>query len=410
MSLSGKKIQTKPSKPLSVEETAEKLRALREKQSMWMKERETEKYSSGSKTRKDSKSSAKSGSAFSSDSSKLNGRTSSSSFSSSETKHNDSRGPYSNPRRKPLYPEPKRDHSDVISWIVKGDGQSSKNKRPPSGAGQHNRHNSTSRSLSRNGTRTLSSKSDSLASREYKASNYSTSGKSGGVGVTAQPQKLHNKRRPSSRSSVRSDSGSVEDEKVTNVLHHEESSFVDDNEEVIGTHQPKTVNKDLASNIQRDLSKLQSGDIPPEMIAALADTVAERLQSLHGDQVNKRTTPLYGSQKPNAEHGMASHFCSLCNELMTPPRHTPMAVIPCGHSFCKACLRDCRKCPTCQTRINSSAVNTVLQAIIADFNAQKEKERLQQLEEQARIYVDEYQSLSMRSGALTGISIKTEAK
>ena len=41
--------------------------------------------------------------------------------SSSENAAN--RNPHSNPRRKPLYPEPQRDHSDVISWISKSDNR-----------------------------------------------------------------------------------------------------------------------------------------------------------------------------------------------------------------------------------------------------------------------------------------------
>ena len=41
-----------------------------------------------------------------------------------------------------------------------------------------------------------------------------------------------------------------------------------------------------------------------------------------------------------------------------------------------------------------------MQGIIADFKEQKEKERLQKLEEQTRQYVDEYQSLALRCNAL----------
>ena len=41
-----------------------------------------------------------------------------------------------------------------------------------------------------------------------------------------------------------------------------------------------------------------------------------------------------------------------------------------------------------------------MQGIITDFKEQKEKERLQKLEEQTRQYVDEYQSLALRCNAL----------
>ena len=136
------------------------------------------------------------------------------------------------------------------------------------------------------------------------------------------------------------------------------------------------------------------------MLNALADTVAERLKgslqpSVSHKQQQKNT-------QENNESGIASHSCPLCEKLMSGPRHTPMAAIPCGHTFCQACLRDCKKCPTCQTVVKSTAVNTVIQQIISDFKMQKEKERLQKLEEQTRQYVEEYQSLTLRCNALNG--------
>ena len=52
--------------------------------------------------------------------------------------------------------------------------------------------------------------------------------------------------------------------------------------------------------------------------------------------------------------------------------------------------------------MRSAAVNTVIQGIIKDFKDQKERERLQKMEEQTRQYVDEYQSLVLRCNALNG--------
>ena len=52
--------------------------------------------------------------------------------------------------------------------------------------------------------------------------------------------------------------------------------------------------------------------------------------------------------------------------------------------------------------MRSAAVNTVIQGIIKDFKDQKERERLQKMEEQTRQYVDEYQSSVLRCNALNG--------
>ena len=52
--------------------------------------------------------------------------------------------------------------------------------------------------------------------------------------------------------------------------------------------------------------------------------------------------------------------------------------------------------------MRSAAVNTIMQGIIKDFKDQKERERLQKMEEQMRHYVDEYHSLVLRCNALNG--------
>ena len=137
--------------------------------------------------------------------------------------------------------------------------------------------------------------------------------------------------------------------------------------------------------------------ITPNTMNALADTVAERLRvRMRGDSRE--------SGGPPKNDGMSSHDCAVCGKLMTAPLHTPTAIIPCGHTFCKTCMTDCSKCPTCQSRVSSTAVNTVLQQIIASFKEEKEKERLQQLEEQTRKYVNEFEGLNMRQEILTGKS------
>jgi hypothetical protein len=157
--------------------------------------------------------------------------------------------------------------------------------------------------------------------------------------------------------------------------------------------QPKLINDRKAVG-----STILPKDLNQDVINALAETVAQRLKTtIRGNREKDRKT-----DKREENQEMSTHVCSVCNSLMSGKRHRPMALIPCGHTLCQMCLRDCKKCPTCQSRVNSSAVNTVLQQIIADFIAQKERKRLEQMENETRKYVDEYQSLSLRTNALAG--------
>jgi hypothetical protein len=44
-----------------------------------------------------------------------------------------------------------------------------------------------------------------------------------------------------------------------------------------------------------------------------------------------------------------NYVCQICFELMAPPDRPPVMLVPCGHTFCKACSRpDLKKCPYCR--------------------------------------------------------------
>lgn len=388
MSLQGKKLQTK-SKNDSKEKTAEKVKAIREKQSLWMKEREASK-SSPSKLKSLSKEHA-----ALPDVPKFRTRSSLSSGSSVENSTN--RNPYSNPRRKPLYPEPQRDHSDVISWISKGDNPVPRKQRPPSASSNHKKPSSSS---------IVGTSSDH--NMKYTPSNYGNSISAGSLNsppLTSSKQTLHNKLRPSSRTSVKPDRSFHGDDKHDNWLHgYDGDEFSGGgNQGPENTYDPL---KESQANIQNndsfksDTLKLNTPELSTDMLNALADTVAERLKTTLQPTLNHKQQRK--SIQEDSESGIASHSCPLCEKLMTGPRHTPMAAIPCGHTYCQTCLQDCKKCPTCQTVVKSTAVNTVMQQIITDFKVHKEKERLQKLEEQTRQYVEEYQSLALRCNTLNG--------
>lgn len=394
MSLQGKKLQTKSSsrKNESKEETAEKVKAIREKQSLWMKEREASK-SSSTKLKSLSKEHA-----ALPDVPKFRTRSSLSSGSSPENSAN--RNPYSNPRRKPLYPEPQRDHSDVISWISKGDNPVARKQRPPSASSNHKKKPSSS----------SIGETSSDHHMKYTPSNYANSSSARSLispPLTSSKQTLHNELRPSSRTSVKSDISLHGDDKHDNRLHgYDGNEFSGGGTQAYENTVHDPLNESPGSLQNKDVLtsstslKLNTPELSADMLNALADTVAERLKTTLQPTANHKQQQK--SVQEDSESGIASHSCPLCEKLMTGPRHTPMAAIPCGHTYCQTCLRDCKKCPTCQTVVKSTAVNTVIQQIISDFKVQKEKERLQKLEEQTRQYVEEYQSLALRCNTLNG--------
>ena len=139
-------------------------------------------------------------------------------------------------------------------------------------------------------------------------------------------------------------------------------------------------------------------NLSSESFNALADKIAERMQ------IKEKSSNEISESMPDSETDkpMTNHVCSVCKTLMAPPQHSPIAIIPCGHTFCQICVSNCSKCPQCQAEVFSTAPNTVMQQIIEDFRKKQEKERLRQLEEQTRKYVEEYQNLNLRCEGLAG--------
>lgn len=149
------------------------------------------------------------------------------------------------------------------------------------------------------------------------------------------------------------------------------------------------------TDVQNDYS---ADNLSSESFNSLADKIAERLQLKEkNNETIKETVTDNKSDKP-----MSNHICLGCKTLMAPPQHSPIAIIPCGHTFCQLCVSEYSKCPQCQAEVFSTAPNTVMQQIIEDFKKKQERERLKQLEEQTRKYVDEYQNLNLRCEGLAG--------
>ena len=109
MSLQVKKLETKSLSRTgeNKEETASKVKVLREKQSQWMKEGEASKTAT-----KKLKSVNKDNSTLP-DVPKFRTR---SAMSGSSSENSANRNPHSNPRRKPLYPEPQRDRTTLMRY------------------------------------------------------------------------------------------------------------------------------------------------------------------------------------------------------------------------------------------------------------------------------------------------------
>ncbi|XP_031569406.1 kinesin-like protein KIN-7M, chloroplastic [Actinia tenebrosa] len=383
MSIQGRKIQAKKSKN-DLESTADKVRLIKERQSQWFKEREEAKGSKALGSAKSTESireRSKRSSVRSSPIPDLDIDTSSNRSSASKSSGRDV-NPYSNPRRKPLYTAPIRDHSNIVSWSNKGDNVVGI-KRPPSGQSKKNPLSKTAL----DSTRSNYSNTGGLREKTYEPSNYNSSAKNLDDSVRdAFSHSTYSKLEPVSR-----DYPSKSFENGRRI-----DPDVDDKRDTSCEFSNQNVNISELKAVNEKKGGTRSG-LDQDMIDALAETVAQRLKTtIRGKEKDSH------GQNSNGEDDeeMSTHLCPVCNSLMSGSRHTPMALIPCGHTLCQVCLRDCKKCPTCQSRISSSAVNTVLQQIIAGFIAQKEKKRLEKMEIETRKYVDEYQSLSVRSNAL----------
>ncbi|XP_001637164.2 uncharacterized protein LOC5517192 [Nematostella vectensis] len=375
MSIQGKKIVGSSSKQRSAnskEDTLEKVRVMRERQSKWMRQREEAKSSGRDKPIK-SANSVESFGSKSRESFNSSRKASASDFDSA------GRDAMQSPRRKPLYEPPKRDRSNMITWSGSADN-TGKAKRPPSASRSQHERETSSRSTKLDSSR--SNKSETGKGKPYEPLKYGGSAKPS-ADVVASARVLYNKLEPIQRNNENTES---------------RANYGDDDEsgdDSVDESEMKKQNGLYKLDEQRGISEK---GIDASMIDALAETVAQRLKTTMQPN-NRQSAPPHNQQELDAED-MSTHLCPLCQTLMSGSRHTPVALIPCGHTFCQMCTRDCRKCPDCQMRVKATAVNTVMQQIIGDFKAQKEKERLAKLEEQTRKYIDEYQSLSLRSRAL----------
>lgn len=97
----------------------------------------------------------------------------------------------------------------------------------------------------------------------------------------------------------------------------------------------------------------------------------------------------------------AMHCCPLCKKLMSIQSHRPFLIIPCGHNVCAQCQPSQTVCPTCSAKVLSSVENTTLSHVIKEYKKQEEREELARKEQEARKFVEEYDSLKTRCDVLS---------
>lgn len=108
--------------------------------------------------------------------------------------------------------------------------------------------------------------------------------------------------------------------------------------------------------------------------------LSEKLQNELSQQKNNKAAVDFQMEKTISKE-IETNTCPVCYELMVPPKHSPILLFPCGHTFCKMCvysnsnncnsLKTIQKCPFCRAQVKSSALNISLQNLICVFTNNK---------------------------------------
>ena len=122
-------------------------------------------------------------------------------------------------------------------------------------------------------------------------------------------------------------------------------------------------------------------------------------RSISGNDTVKKINQKVSDQKGNSAFTM--HCCPLCRKLMSLQSHRPFLIIPCGHNICAQCQPAQTECPTCNTQVSSTVENATLSHVIREYKKQEEREELARKEEEARKFVEEYDSLKTRYDVLS---------
>ncbi|KAH7825793.1 putative Zinc finger protein [Monocercomonoides exilis] len=147
--------------------------------------------------------------------------------------------------------------------------------------------------------------------------------------------------------------------------------------------------KEKLSNYPTSQSSICSGKakanpLNDEVLESLASRIAVRIrhdlaretETEFAKQRERRIKELEQSSSLISE--VEGNTCPICFDLMAPPEHSPMILVPCGHTFCSSCIPYIYKqskaeahrqnhCPLCRVSITSVAPNRNLQKIIEEY-------------------------------------------
>ncbi|XP_072022687.1 uncharacterized protein [Amphiura filiformis] len=117
----------------------------------------------------------------------------------------------------------------------------------------------------------------------------------------------------------------------------------------------------------------------PDAFDRLADQIASRVKAemrLERQEIRQSTGLPLKSVLDDEENDstLSSHHCIKCKQKMIPPDYSPTVLIPCGHTFCEPCAEDRIKCPTCRTKVTSTAENSTLLQIILGSTPNRRKQ------------------------------------
>lgn len=156
-------------------------------------------------------------------------------------------------------------------------------------------------------------------------------------------------------------------------------------QELSGNEQMHTNSQTMPAQCMPSSSSWSSNVRPEAVIDKLTERIADRLRSELKEEMQKESQTL---QRKLVQEGQAmdtylsqelesQNTCPVCYELMVPPRHAPLILFPCGHTFCAKCLsthmetHNKHNCPVCRKKIESKAPNYSLQQLILNFASKK---------------------------------------